>query len=211
MDSSEGEESASGIIAFIDTVPNLIRILPRGRESARIFLQNEFTAKLDSMIDRYGSLGYLLFSAEAEFVTLVIEARRLFVQGFQRGAVALCGTAVEFICDHVIRNRVSTEQDRNNLLSLDFRRQVEKLKEARKFRSTRTGSVMHQIFDIRNDYVHPRGVTIDEKRVHRAIQMLNLLVVAEFGLVPGEGGRARTSTEDDVTFFARELGLSDLT
>ena len=109
MDSSEGEESASGIIAFVDTVPNLIRILPGGRESARNFLQNEFTAKLDSMIDRYGSLGYLLFSAEGEFVTLIIEARRLFVQEFRRGAVALCGTAVEFIAitSSVIESRLS--------------------------------------------------------------------------------------------------------
>jgi hypothetical protein len=199
----------TGVVAFVDTLPNIIRVLPNGPEIAKRFLLNDFSERLDSMIARYRSLGYLLFSAEGRFVALVGEARKLFVEGLHRGAVSLCGTAIEFICDDIIRSRLTNDGEKDRLLKLDFRNQVEILEKTNAFRSKRTRPLMHRIYNVRNRYVHPRGERVDEEEVHRVVQMVNLVVVAEFGLVPDTAGKVRPASEADVDFFAKELGLAE--
>ncbi len=206
---SDGEEPVS-VIAFVDTVPNVIKPLPDGPDRAGQLLQGEFSSRLPSMVQRYSSLAAVIFKAEGRFVTLVREARSLFVEGFHRGAIALTGSAIEFLCDDLIRNRISDISEREALLKLDFRHQVEELEKRGSFRNPRTKQLFHKIYDIRNRHVHPHEANASESQAHVAVQLLALAVIAEFGLLPDSEGKVRLSSESAVESMVKEFGLSDV-
>jgi len=192
--------------AFTDTIPNLLKL---GREQeVEDILLSEFEGKLPMMLRRYRNLHYLLFKTGRRFLQFLLEARKLYIEGFDWATVALCGMTVEAICISIINERITDSTQRKKLLELDCRKQIENLKE--KLRIIKSGSLMHQILDVRNDYVHLKKEIPDPKEVLACLNKLHLVVIAEYGLVPWKNGKARLSKDEDLKGFAMKMGLEDL-
>jgi len=58
---------------------------------------------------------------------------------------------------------------------------------------------MHDIMNDRNDYVHVKKTAIDSNEILNILVRTSLVVIAEFGLMPGANGATRVSPD----FFKR--------
>jgi len=190
---------------FIDGLPGLLK---SGREQeVREILSSEFEKKLPMMLQRYKNLHFLMFRTVGIFLQFLYEARKLYIEGFDWAAVALCGMGVEAICISIINERTEDITIRKKLLEMDCRRQIENLKD--KLRITKSGSLMHQILDVRNDYVHlDRKIPIHEE-VLTCLNKLHLVIIAEYGLVPWKKDMVRPSDYQDLKRFAVKMGLGE--
>jgi hypothetical protein len=68
-------------------------------------------------------------------------------------------------------------------------------------------SLLHQILDIRIQYLHLHKTHIDPIEALECINKLHLVVLAEYGLVPFNG-KFRLSTKEDVEERARKMGIT---
>src|SRR6266487_5921344 len=129
---SDENKAPVGITVFIDSLPTLSKQLPRGKNDVKQFLLDRFNRKMPSMIKNYETLGPVLLPAEG-FLKYLLEARDLFVEGFDYGAVALCGMVADSVCIQVAEQRVSGSEKRE-ILESGFQARVEKIAELKKFR-----------------------------------------------------------------------------
>lgn len=119
--------------------------------------------------------GFGVILAAGEFHKILREAMYAYELGLYHATIALCGTVIERICydrlevhsyhldgtafyddedgtDRMIRHG---EAVRRTLFSVPFRPLVSFIKEIHPNLDDKTESLMHEIYDIRNRYVHP--------------------------------------------------------
>ncbi len=167
-----------GIPVFIDSLPTMSKQLPRGKNDVKQYLLDRFNRKMPLMIKNYETLGPVLLPAEG-FLKYLLEARDLFVEGFDYGAVALCGMVADSICVVITEQRVSGEDEKKRILDLGYQKRIKKLNKLGKFKGPRTAELLREIGEIR----------------------------PEFGLVPGNGGKVVPSRPADIEQLAKELGI----
>lgn len=202
--SEDGQDSV-GVPAFVDFMANMINI-PGGKKPVEDFLRRRFESKMSSMIEKIQALGPALVPMDG-YLRYLLEARDLFVQGFDYGAVALCGMVADVVTIQIAEQRVSGK-DKQDLLDSNYKSRVEKLGDLNRFRSQRSKGALEEIGNIRREYVHLRRPQPVPKEVERAFQLLRLVIFAEFGLVPGEGGKAVPTRPEDIEGLAKELGIA---
>ena len=184
---SDENKAPVGIAVFTDSLPTLSKQLPRGKNDVKQFLLDRFNRKMPSMIKNYETLGPVLLPAEG-FLKYLLEARDLFVEGFDYGAVALCGMVADSICVVITEQRVSGEDETKRILDLGYQKRIKKLNKLGKFKGPRTAELLQEIGEIRRNYIHLRRPNPDRKEVVRIFQIMRLVAFVEFGLVPGDGG-----------------------
>ena len=191
---------------FIDFIPNLVR---QGQvtEVERI-LRKRFDEALPSKIARYGEIPALHIQVKL-FHLLIREARGLYVDQYDRGAIALCGMTVEALCIAIAEDRVEDEQLKRELTNPQkkIREKIERLK--KHFRIPKSVSWLHQVLDIRRDYLHLHKTYVPSGDVLECINRLHLAVLAEYGLFYGDG-KWRYATEEDIVQFAKRLGYDEV-
>lgn len=119
--------------------------------------------------------GFGIILAEGGFHNILREAMYAYELGLFHSTIALCGTVIERICyDRLDSHSYSLdgtasydyeggwdamvkhgEAVRKALLSVPFRALVTFMKEINPNLDDKTESMMHEIYDIRNRYVHP--------------------------------------------------------
>jgi len=194
------------VIAFLDTLPNLVRT--GETKIVENFLRSKFEESLPSKIARYGNLPYLITQLGL-FSEYLLEARNLYVEEYYRGAVALCGMTVEALCTAIAIDRVNDDESLKNRLidpSEDCRKKIEYLKKY--FRIAKSASLLHRVLDIRRDYLHLHRTTVLAEEVLECINRLHLAVIAEYGLIPAGQGKAQAATEEYINQLAREMKLT---
>ena len=192
------------IVAFIDALPNLVRI--GQTKIVEDFLKKKFEESLPSKIANYGRLPYLIVQL-GPFYSLIRESRDLFVDEYYRATVALCGMTVEALCIAIAEERVSDESLKKQLTdpSKYCREKIELLKKY--FRIPKSASLLHRVLDIRREYLHLHKTRVLPEEVLECIKSLHLAVIAEYGLVLAEGGKVRFATNEDFEQLATMTGL----
>lgn len=192
------------ITAFIDSFPNLVRM--GQTKMVEDFLKKKFEDSLPSKISRYGKLP-ALFIRLGPFYSLIQEARNLYVDEYYRAAVALFGMTVESLCIAIAKERVKDESLKKHLIdpSEKCRKKIESLKKY--LRIAKSASLLHRVLDIRKEYLHLHKVRVRPEEVLECINTLHLAVIAEYGLVPAEGGKFRFATKEDIERLARKMGI----
>ncbi len=202
---SKDNPSPVGIPVFVDTMANLIKHLPNGKDIVKGYLLQRFNAKMESMIENVELLGPALVQAD-DFLKYLLEARDLFVEGFDHGAVALCGMVADSVTTLIAEQRISGKT-KQEILDSNFQSRIDKLAGLKAFRGARTQEYLHEIGERRREYVHLRRPTPDRKEVLRIFALLRLVVFAEFGLVPGDGGKVVPARPVDIEKLAGELRM----
>lgn len=199
MVSNTSEET----LAFIDFVPNLIRL--GHKEDARQHLQKKFEQDLDFSISRWGQLPSQLVRIKS-FEPLSTEARSLYIDGHFAATIALCGMAVEALCISVAEERVQNGNSKKMLLdpNVSVRDKIEPLKEY--FKIDRTPSLLHQVLDIRKDYLHLHK-TVTADIALECLRKLHLAILGEYGLVPDKEGKVCHPTLKDVLEIAEIMKI----
>jgi len=201
---SGDETKDKEIVVSIDFLPNLARL--GQTEIVEDFLRKKFKDSLSSKIARYGKLPYLVLRL-GPFSLLIREARDLYVDEYYRAAVALCGMTVESLCIAIAKERVKDESLRKQLIdpSEKCRKKIKSLKKY--LRIAKSASLLHRVLDIRKEYLHLHKARVRPEEVLECINTLHLAVIAEYGLVPAEGGKVRFATKEDIEQLARKMGI----
>jgi len=193
------------VTAYVDTLPNLVRLgLTKEVEDV---LKERFEKSLPDKIMRYGKLPYLLIQF-GPFTSLLREVRHLYVEGFYRAAVALCGMTVEALCITIAMQRVNDDKPLKKQLTDSSewcRRKIDPLKKY--LRIAKSASLLHCVLDIRKQYVHLHKTRVLPEDVLECINMLHLIVIAEYGLVPAKKGKVQPPTEEYIHQLARDMKL----
>ena len=159
------------IMVSIDTLPNWIRM---GQvKIAEDFLKKKFEESLPDKIERYGKLPYLLIQLR-EFNSLIQEVRTLYVNGYYRAAVALCGMTAEAICIAIANERVKNKSLKKHLVdpSKNCRKKIRLLKDF--FKNAKSTSWLHQVLDTRMEHIHLHKTRVIPEEILKCINKLHL-------------------------------------
>src|SRR5437660_4882473 len=133
---------------------NLIKILPEGKKSIEEFLLQRFSTKMESMVENVELLGPALLPAD-EYLRYLLEARDLFVEGFDYGSVALCGMVADAVCAQIAEQRISGKE-KQEIVNSGFQDRIDRIAGLKKFKGSRTAELLHEIGAVRREYVHLR-------------------------------------------------------
>jgi hypothetical protein len=201
---SKDETKNMDIVASIDFLPNLVRL--GQTKIVEDFLRKKFENRLPGKIARYGEVPYLIVRL-GPFDSLIREARDLYVDEYYEAAVALSGMTAESLCITIAEERVKDELLKKQLTdpSMDCRKKIEPLKKY--LRIAKSASLLHQVLDIRKEYLHLHKTRVLPEEVLKCINTLHLAVIAEYGLVPAEEGKVRFATKEDIEQLAKKMGI----
>jgi hypothetical protein len=113
----------------------------------------------------------------------------------------------ESLCITIAEERVKDELLKKQLTdpSMDCRKKIEPLKKY--LRIAKSASLLHQVLDIRKEYLHLHKTRVLPEEVLKCINTLHLAVIAEYGLVPAEEGKVRFATKEDIEQLAKKMGI----
>jgi hypothetical protein len=191
------------VIAFVDFVPNHIKM---GLTTAEDSLKLSFDRNLTGRVFRWGQLPSESIRIR-KFEPLFRQARHLYIDGYYEAAVALCGMTVEALCISIAEDRVTDEALKGKLIdpsNTDIRGKINDLKNY--FKVIKSASLLHQVLDIRKDYLHFHKTEVIPENVLECINKVHLIVLAEYGLVPDKG-KFHFSTKEDVEERAKKMGI----
>lgn len=198
-------ENVPGESYSIDFIPNQIRQgVTRFAEGA---LKERFERKLPRCIARWGKL-YAETIKVKPFELLFRQARFLYIDGYLEAVVALCGMTVEALCISIAEDRIPEGPVKNKLIDPKnwASNKIEPLKKY--FKGDYSASFLRDVLGIRRKYMHLHKTHADSNDVLQCVHKLHLVLIAEYGIVPGEGGRFRPSTKKDVEESARHMGIA---
>ena len=197
-------ESVPSESYFIDFIPDHIK---QGITTyAENSLRERFERRLPHCIARWGELPAETIRVRL-FELLFRQARHLYIDGYLEAVVALCGMTVEALCISIAEDRVPEGQLKNTLIS-PKKFVSKKIKPLEKhFRGDYSASLLRDVLGIRRRYLHLHKTRIEKPDVLECLNKLHLVLLAEYGLLPGEGGRFRLPTNDDVEKRARQMGI----
>lgn len=194
------------IVASVDFLPNLVRL--GQTKTVEDILRKKFENNLPSKITRIGKLQILMHTCmNAPFASLITEARGLYVDEYYRAAVASCGMTVESLCIAIAKERIKDKSLKMRLknASIPCRDKIKPLKKYLKI--AKSASLLHQVLDVRKKYLHLHETQVLPEEILKCINTLHLAVIAEYGLVPANGGKVRFTTKEDVEKLAKEMGI----
>ena len=172
------------ILIQMDMTPNLLKL--RGQEeSIKETMRQELEKDLDKRISRYKELPAIMVqvkSEEDEYIKLLYEARRLYIEGKFYSCIAMCGVTSERIGKDILRriilikkldktdpSKFSKHLDR---ISMDV---VRELIIVAGVVDSSIRNAFVKLASLRDKYVHARSVE-SQKDAQKAIEYLHEIV-----------------------------------
>jgi len=190
-----GPKVGEVVETFIDSLPGIMTQFGKESVEATLLARHEHNKK--EIMMRYAQMPNLfIWNQGGNFLELLLEARTNYIEGKFWSSVAVCGMVVESLCKDIAKLRTD-EPEFANIISEKFIHQsINCLKNSGCFWLTFTSKLMHDIMTARNDYIHVKKESISSPEVLNILVRTSLVVVAEFGFMPGTPGKvARISPE----------------
>ena len=168
---------------FVDFLPNQ----PRNDESRELLRQirrKSFEENLDEAVERVWDLPSIVVKPRGEYLTLLQEARELYIAGHFYPCVAMCGIVGERLAKDVLRISLLVQHgespERPSDKAFDQLERVEVSGIVRFLReagllSEEAARSARKLGELRNDYAHARGKSPQEDAL-KAIGFLHTLV-----------------------------------
>jgi len=151
----------------------------------RELLRHRFEERLSDSVERIWELPAVLLSKpNAEYLTLLLEARQLYLDGYFYSCVAMCGIVGERLIKDVFRACVLVQKNGHPQVpaetAFDQFEHVEvsgiiKFLEKADLLSPEAASAATKLGEVRNRYVHARGKEPDSDAL-RSIKFLHTLI-----------------------------------
>jgi hypothetical protein len=176
-------EQPQGMDIFLDLLPNLPKN-DQTRESFRQLLRQRFEDALTDAVERVWDLPPMVVKPQGEYLTLLLEARALYLTGHFYSCVAMCGIVGERLVKDVLRASVLVQQGGvpqpppeaafNQLERVEVNGIIRFLKEAGLL-SAEAAKAADSLGQLRNQYAHARGQSPQPDAL-KAITLLHTLV-----------------------------------
>ena len=155
------------------------------REQFRNALRNRFELKLEDAVERVWQLPQLILQRpNDEYISLLVEARDLFTEGYFYSCVAMCGIVGEKLIKDLLRGSVLVSVDGatkrpdddafDQLEHVDSSALVRFLNKARLLSDDAKKAAI-DLAELRNQYAHARGKNPQSDAL-KAIQKLHILL-----------------------------------
>lgn len=201
-----GPEPGDVIESFVDFLPGHIRHF--GKDSQRQTLLQRYEGQLDSTLYRYSMLNDLMiYVQDGKYLELILETRDDFIHGRYWSMVALCGMTIEAMCKDIAKIRGEEEAFVKKIQDQDVRNNIEDLREGGYFWLPCTPGMMHRIHDIRIEYVHVKLEKPEEKQMFECLMLTNFVMLAEFGMQPGDKGKVIRVDREYLDRIAKSTGV----
>jgi hypothetical protein len=168
---------------FLDLLPNQPKN-EQTRESFRQLLRQRFEDTLTDAVERVWDLPSIVVKPQGEYLTLLLEARALYLTGHFYSCVAMCGIVGERLVKDVFRASVLVQQGGapqsppeaafNQLERVEVSGIIRFLKEAGLLNAEATRAA-ESLGQLRNQYAHARGQSPQPDAL-KAITLLHTLV-----------------------------------
>jgi hypothetical protein len=171
------------IQVFLDTSPNM----PRNdttRQEFRAHRERLFRDNLDAVVERVWDLPSLIVRHSGEYVSLLVEARELYLSGHFYSCVAACGIVNERLIKDALRAAVlinrggkpepPSDAALDQLERVDLSALAEFVKEAGVL-DEETAKASHALSELRNRYAHARGKSPQADAL-KAIRFLDTVI-----------------------------------
>ena len=169
---------------FIAFRPNQPRN-ERSREAQRLQLRKQFEHRLEASVDRLWDLPPVMLQQPAnEYISLLCEARELFIAGYFYACVAMCGIVGERLVKDTIRASVLVRRDglavRPTQVAFDQLERIDSSSLCRFLKETQllndsAVTAANKLGQLRNSYAHARGRNARGDAAE-AIKLLHTLV-----------------------------------
>jgi hypothetical protein len=169
---------------FLDLLPNQPKN-NQNRESFRELLRQKFEQRLPDAVERIWELPpIILTKRNEEYLSLLLEARQLHIEGYFYSCVAMCGIVGERLVKDVFRASVLVQKNGHpqsppevafdQFERVDVNGMVRFLKES-DLLSVEAAKAASDLGELRNQYAHARGKKPDGDALE-AIKLLHVLV-----------------------------------
>ena len=183
MKKSKAKKNKS-ILIQMDTIPNLLK-LPGQEKFVKEILRKELEQDLDNRISRYKELPAIMIrikDKKEEYVKILHEARRLYVEGKFYSCVAMCGVTSERIAKDILKriilvkkvNKATPSKFFNQLDRIPMEIVRELVIAAGAVDSSLRNAFM-QLAHLRDKYVHARQIA-SQKDAQKAIKYLHKII-----------------------------------
>jgi hypothetical protein len=150
---------------YLDLLPNQPKN-EMGRQNAANLLRQELERRIDDSVERQWDLPPIIVNPEGEYLDLLLEARKLYVDGYFYSCVAMCGIVNERLIKDVLRASIWIEKEgKVEKPASKVFDQLERVDIGSLARFTwEAGLITKEEFnaskklgELRNDYAHARG------------------------------------------------------
>ncbi|MBI4458577.1 MAG: hypothetical protein HY648_00790 [Acidobacteria bacterium] len=168
---------------FLDFLPNQ----PNNAQTRKEFgslIRQRFEKGLPESVERMWDLPPMMVKPRGEYLSLLLEARELYIAGYFYSCVAMCGIVGERLVKDALRASVLVQKGGSAKLPSDrafdqFERVevngiVRFLKEADVL-ATEVAKAADDLIQLRNQYAHARGKASQADAI-KGIQLLHVLV-----------------------------------
>jgi hypothetical protein len=171
------------ISLFLDLLPNQPKD-DKTRESFKNILKQRFEANLTDSVERIWDLPPIAVNPEGEYLTLLQEARQLYLMGSFYSCVAMCGIVGERLIKDVFRasvliNKSGSVQQPSPKAFDQFERievhGISQFLKACELLSEDAAKAAKDLRDLRNQYAHARGKA-EQFEALKAIKFLHVVV-----------------------------------
>jgi hypothetical protein len=168
---------------FLDLLPNLPKN-DQTRASIRQLLQQRCENALPDAVERVWELPPIIVKPQKEYLSLLLEARELYLAGYFYSCVAMCGIVAERLVKDVLRTSVLVQKNGtpqpppdvafNQLERVEVNGIIRFLKEAGLLNAEAVKAA-ESLGQLRNQYAHARGQSPQPDAL-KAIKLLHTLV-----------------------------------
>lgn len=183
MKKSKAKKNKS-ILIQIDTIPNILKS-PGQEKFVKEILREELEQDLDNRISRYRELPAIMVQMrdeKDEYVKILHEARRLYVEGKFYSCVAMCGVTSERIAKDILK-RIIPVRKVNKATPSKFFKQLDRIPmEVVRELVIAAGAVdsslrnaFMKLASLRDKYVHARWIG-SQKDAQKTIKYLHEII-----------------------------------
>lgn len=144
-------------------------------------LSGEYNDNIDTKIRRWIEVtGYLLFR-QSKSVEFYIQAKMLYRDGFYEAAIMMARSICEMICYDLLLSIPHQFGTQEEIEKVNFRKLNRHILENKGFPQT-TFDLMNDIYDIGNNYIHPKSAQSPKKDALKVLRQLGNIVFSIYGV-----------------------------
>lgn len=176
-------EQPQAMDVFLDLLPNLPKN-DQNRAHIEQLLRQRFEDTLPNAVERVWDLPPMIVKPDGEYLTMLLEARKLYLNGHFYSCVAMCGIVGERIIKDVFRTSVLIHKGGspqsppdsafNQLERIEVNGIIRFLKES-VILNTEAAKAADSLGQLRNQYAHARGPSPQPDAL-KAIKLLHNLM-----------------------------------
>jgi len=151
-------------------------------QSIRKDLSCEYLDNLDKKIERWVNITNYTYFESKKPVVYYIEAKMLYRDGFFEAAISMARSICEMICYDILNEITHPFGSHDNIEKQNFRPLIKFIYDQSNLLSKKVVDYINLIYDIENNYVHPKSKQNPKKDSRKCLLILGNVIFELYGI-----------------------------